>query len=187
MSLTLYSIGRIDIMQDSFWNNSRECYYPIDKEYSINKCSINEIMSFFERIAITDSELADAMKPMIRLLQIIGTGLGHKDADISDFIQGIRDDFISKLDFVRNPRAVTALNAISVLTDSTEGLTYRTTKLISDIHHTFAGKRKAVAADFADLNSFKANFNAHNAAAMGVQKKTKLNNKAADLNGRVMK
>ena len=94
---------------------------------------------------------------------------------------------LGKLDFVRNPRAVTALNAISVLTDSTEGLTYRTTKLISDLHHTFAGKRKAVAADFADLNSFKAKFNAHNAAAMGVQKKTKLNNKAADLNGRVMK
>lgn len=94
---------------------------------------------------------------------------------------------LSKLDFVRNPRAVTALNAISVLTDSTEGLTYRTTKLISDLHHTFAGKRKAAAADFADLNSFKAKFNAHNATAMGVQKKTKSNNKAADLNGRVMK
>ena len=94
MSLTLYGLGRIDILQDCHWYNSRDDYYPIDEEYRIKECTINNIMSFFEEIAITDSELADAMKPMIRLLQIIGIGLGNKNSEISDFIQGIRNDVI---------------------------------------------------------------------------------------------
>ncbi|SEG24787.1 hypothetical protein SAMN04487934_11220 [Eubacterium ruminantium] len=79
---------------------------------------------------------------------------------------------INKLDVEKNPRAVTALNAISVLTNSTEGLKYRTTKLVVDLKKSLDARHDGAAKNFEDLAKFTQKYNAANTAMQKDRVKT---------------
>ena len=79
---------------------------------------------------------------------------------------------INKLDVEKNPRAATALNAISVLTNSTEGLKYRTTKLVVDLKKSLEARHDGAAKNFEDLAKFTQKYNSANTAMQKDRAKT---------------
>ena len=79
---------------------------------------------------------------------------------------------INKLDVEKNPRAATALNAISVITNSTEGLKYRTTKLVVDLKKSLDARHDGAAKNFEDLAKFTQKYNSANTAMQKDRVKT---------------
>lgn len=71
---------------------------------------------------------------------------------------------IKKLDVEKNPRAAAALNVISVITNSTEGLKYRTTKLVVDLKKSLEARHDNAAKNFEDLGKFTQKYGTANIA-----------------------
>lgn len=69
---------------------------------------------------------------------------------------------IKNIDVEKNPRAATALNAIAVLTNSTEGLNYRTTKLVVDLRKSLNSRHSKAAENFMDTAKFTQKYGAAN-------------------------
>ena len=79
---------------------------------------------------------------------------------------------IKKLDVEKNPRAAAALNVISVITNSTEGLKYRTTKLVVDLKKSLEARHDNAAKNFEDLGKFTQKYNSANTAMQKDRVKT---------------
>ena len=79
---------------------------------------------------------------------------------------------INKLDVEKNPRAAAALNVISVITNSTEGLKYRTTKLVVDLKKSLDARHDGAAKNFEDLAKFTQKYNSANTAMQKDRVKT---------------
>ena len=77
-------------------------------------------------------------------------------------IEYINSKGMNKIDVEKNPRAAAALNAISVLTNSTEGLSFRTTKFVSDMKQALERRHNNAAERFENLNTFKTRFGTNN-------------------------
>ncbi|SNU05832.1 hypothetical protein SAMN06297422_10548 [Lachnospiraceae bacterium] len=77
-------------------------------------------------------------------------------------LEYINSKGMNKIDVDKNPRAAAALNAISVLTNSTEGLSFRTTKLITDMRQALERSHNNAAEKFENLNTFKTRFGTNN-------------------------
>ena len=91
ISLALITSGRDDISYEAYCHNDYLC---LDKaEYKIEKCTVDEILRFFERLAVTDTKLAESMKTFILVIQILGTVI-RRDLDISSLLCAIRNDVI---------------------------------------------------------------------------------------------
>ena len=71
---------------------------------------------------------------------------------------------MSKLEVEKNPRAAAALNAISVMTNSTEGLKYRTTKLVVDLKKSLDARHDGAARNFESVEKFTQKYGATNTA-----------------------
>jgi hypothetical protein len=71
---------------------------------------------------------------------------------------------MSKLEVEKNPRAAAALNAISVMTNSTEGLKYRTTKLVVDLKKSLDARHSGAAKNFESVEKFTQKYGATNTA-----------------------
>lgn len=77
-------------------------------------------------------------------------------------VQYFESKGIKTLDVEKNPRAVAALNAISVLTSSTEGLKYRTTKLVVDLNRSLDKRHDAAAGNFENIEAFTKKYGSQN-------------------------
>ena len=91
-----------DVDYYEFCHNRDHGFYSKHEELLIEKCTVNNIVKFVENIAETDSKLADALDPVYKIVQMIGTVI-DKEEDISDLLMSIRNDYIdSTIDFWNN-------------------------------------------------------------------------------------
>ena len=72
---------------DPFIGNSE------DEDLKIEKCSINGILQFMERIAVTRPKLVKSMHYLAKYLLLVGHVIDN-DMDISDLLMSARNDFI---------------------------------------------------------------------------------------------
>ncbi len=88
-----------DVDYYEFCHNRDHSFFSKHEKLLLERCTVNNIIKFVENIAETDSKLADALDPVYRMVQMIGTVI-DKDDDISDLLMSIRNDYIdSTIDY----------------------------------------------------------------------------------------
>lgn len=93
ISLEKLLIEGEDIDYHRFCYDGPEWYAYEDEYLKIECCTINSIIRFVEKISLSRIELAEHMKPLVNLLQLLGTVL-DRDTDISDLLRSIRNHYI---------------------------------------------------------------------------------------------
>lgn len=94
ISLEMAVIGNKKISYNDFCHDGFGWFRDEDKDLKIGSCTVNNILRFVENKSLSDSKLAKSMRPIVKLVMLIGTVI-DKNTDIADLLLSIRNDYIN--------------------------------------------------------------------------------------------
>ena len=157
----------LNSLRDTMYNvkqDKREKYFEDLKKLADNLPTTSGHGKQYRRLNALIKEAA-ALKDKNLTKDELDTAIRTANAKIFNAsIEYFESKGIKKLDVEKNPRAAAALNVISVITNSTEGLKYRTTKLVVDLKKSLEARHDNAAKNFEDLGKFTQKYGTANIA-----------------------